>query len=209
MRSTPGIVLKVTLTTIIIVTAIVVLFLPRTEYFKGALMPAEMPERTQIIDESINPDITNNPASIVFHYIENEDDREVEMQETDVLLFGAEVVIENEPVQITGVKFALEGDASIDNLQLNINDKTVPDIDFMFLDSNTLLADLSSNQQIIEDSVKLELFGDVDQGEAGDILRIHMMDIIAKGLMTGANITNIGINGTADPSPLTLRFNAL
>lgn len=206
MRSTSRIVLKITLIAIVLATAVVVLFLPRTEFFKGALIPAGIPQETVDLDTVAE---LLEPASIVIHYTSNEDDIEVEIEDAGVLLFSAEIVVENEPVQVTGVRFELEGDASINNFEFRIDGESVSDVNFMFLDSGALLADLSSNPQTIDNLATMELFGDIVDAEAESVLRIHVTNVVARGAVTGSGITNVGINSEIYPYPLTLRFGAI
>lgn len=197
MRLTPSVVFKLVLVAVVIVAAAVVLFLPRTEFFKGAFIQSQQKELKEAPKE---------PASIVIHYLKDEKEKEVKIGSKNVHVFSADVIIENEPVEITGFALELEGEASLSNLECIVNNKLISNTDFTWLNSNSLLVDLSGNPQKIEKSGKLEVLGTVVNARADSSLRMHLADIKAKGTQTGSSITNIGVNSEAGPSPQTLRF---
>lgn len=197
MRLTPSVILKIVLIVVVVFAAAFVLFLPRTEFFQGALMQTRQIQTREAPSE---------PAAIVLHYIKDESEKEVKIGSKNVHLFSADLNIKNEPVEITGLTVEIEGEASLSNLECIVNNTLISAAEFTYLNSNQLLVDLSGNPQTIEGEGRIEILGTVVNAKSGQILRMHLADISATGELTGENITNVGINNEAYPEPRTIRF---
>ncbi len=188
---------------VLIMTAVFVLFLPRTDLFKGSLVQPEglkdEPAEVQQIEA----------GSIVIEYLKEKDEIDVKSASKAVSLGKMAFKIVKEPVEISGITLELEGDVNreaFENILLKFNNEKVENVEFIWLRENSLFIDLVQVPLKVSEHGEIELFADIATNAAGKRGGFHFIEVIAKGLDSGKEITNIGLNGTLDPVPLFINF---
>lgn len=188
---------------VILAGAIFVLFLPRTDLFKGSLIRTEEPVQEQVKVEE------KEAGSIVVEYIKQEDEIDVESGAKDVSLSKMAFKAGEEPVEISGITLELEGNANREtfaNMYLSFNNERMENVEFIWLSDSSLFIDIVNDPLEVTEYAEIEFFADLTGNESEKRFGFHFVEVVAEGIDSGKEITNVGLNGTLDPVPLFINF---
>lgn len=196
-------VIKGILITVVLVAAVFVLLLPRTDLFKGSLIQTNGPKQEQ------NEVGEVEAGSIVVEYLKETDEVTVQSGSKGVSLGKFAFKPGIEPVELSAITLEMEGSAGnreFENLSLNFNGNKVENADFMWVSESSLFIDLVDESLKVTDYGEIELISDISVEAKGKKAGFHFVEVIAKGETSMKGVTNVGLNGTLDPVPLFINF---
>ncbi|MFC1655975.1 hypothetical protein ACFL3C_03835 [Patescibacteria group bacterium] len=188
---------------IVLVAAVFVLFLPRTDLFKGSLIQTKGPVEEPIEVQEIEA------GSIVVEYLKERDEIEVKSGSSAISLGKLAFKVGEESVEVSGITLELEGDASpemFEGMSLNFNNEKVEKAEFVWLSKTSLFIDLVGVPFEVVEYGEIELFADIAENASEKRAGFHFVEVIAQGVNSNKEITNVGVNGMLDPVPLFINL---
>lgn len=175
---------------------LIIVVASRTDFFKGSLQ--------NVPETNIHKSAESKVGTLVVDYIKVPDKNEIQIGAKEELLGKNLFKVQNESIIVEALTFEMEGNIKKENfanLKLKIAEKNVENAEFLWIDENSLLVDMSADNVEIKDNTEVELTGDISAGEKGQMFAFHFVDIDASGKITGGKIESIGVDGSVAPMP--------
>jgi len=186
---------------IFVAAILVVLVGSNTEFLKGSLQ-----NLASLNGYNTQNTVQTNAGSLVVEYIKIPDKNEIQIGSLNESLGEYKFKVQEEPIIIEGITFEMEGNVTKDifnNIKLLIAGNEIENANYTWLDENSLSlkVDMSAKNYELQGDTILDLKGDINGGESGQMFAFHFIGIDAKGKTSNAKIENVGVNGSATPMP--------
>lgn len=188
-KFTPSVILNIALIVGVLAIITVVLYAPRTDFFKGALLvrPLEAPDENQM------------PGALLIDYVTNNSEVSVDGKLITLTSFVLEA--EYEKMGISSFLFEFEGNIkeySIQDVKLLVDGHELKSSNYIWISPNRLLVEVSSDEVLIEDRLSVMLQGILKNIDIDQEITVIISDISAIGQTLNKAITNIGVKGEID-----------
>jgi hypothetical protein len=192
-KFTPSVVLNIVLLVGVLSVIALVLYTPKANFFKGALLLVSQSEVAGQIEE---PKEDQLPGALLIDYVTKS--IEISIDGQLVTLTSLILETENEEMSISSFLFEFEGainEYSIQDTKLLINGHELTSSNYVWISPSRLLIEVSSDEVSIEDRLPVMLQGILKNVDSGQKINIFVSDISATGKTLGKAITNIGAKG--------------
>jgi len=187
-RFTPSVISNIALIVGVLAIIAFVLYMPKTDFFKGAVLLRPTIEKGEE---------TNRPGAILIDYITKNGEVGTEVANLTSLILESKY----EGVKVNSFLFEFDGDlkkGDISEVKLLINGHVSKNSDYIWISPNRLLVDTSNDEILVKDRLPIVLQGRVQNSVAEKDITVFVSDISAVGNNSGKEIVNIGTKGKTD-----------
>jgi len=192
-RFTPSVVSNIVLLVGVLVVIGLVLYAPKANFFKGALL---LGLQSEVVGQIELPKENQVPGALLIDYVTKSSDVSVDGQL--ITLTSLILEAENEKMSISSFLFEFEGatnEYSIQDTKLLINGHELTSSNYIWISPSRLLIEVSSDEVFIEDRLTVMLQGILKNVDSGQEINIFVSDISATGKTLGKAIVSIGAKG--------------
>lgn len=157
------------------------------------------------IEDDLRPAAEAKAGAITIEY--NYDEPKINDQEYVISSFN--ITNDYEPALIYGVNLELEGDLNQENfedLKVFIDKEELEKVEFLWKGDSSLIVNFLEDPVEVDGLSRFELHASIISAQNQDSIKVHFINLNSEGLETGQNITNIGVLGGPDPTPLIINF---
>ncbi|MBA4337081.1 hypothetical protein C0416_04920 [bacterium] len=192
-RFTPSVVLNIILLVGVLAVIALVLYAPKANFFKGALL---FGSKSEVILQVEEPKEDQVPGALLIDYVTKSSDVSVDGQL--ITLTSLILEAENEKMSISSFLFEFEGatnEYSIQDTKLLINGHELTSSNYIWISPSRLLIEVSADEVSIEDRLPVMLQGILKNVDSGQKINVFVSDISATGKTLNKAITSIGAKG--------------
>ncbi|MCD6109832.1 hypothetical protein J7J83_03685 [bacterium] len=179
-KFTPSVVLNIVLIVGVLMIVAFVLYVPRTDFFKGAVLLGTKSETN------------TTPGAILIDYVTKDSNVNDDLNTLTSLILNAK----NEKIKIDSLLFEFDS-GKIHDTKLLINGHEPSNVDYVWISKKRLLIDLSGSDVFVKDRLSVMLQGKVEFASPDQKITVILSDISAFGENNNI-ITNIGSIGKID-----------
>lgn len=203
-KFTPSVILNIILIIGVLLTVAVVLYAPRTDFFKGALL---LRPQTGNIAQIEEPEEIQDPGALLIDYVTKNSDVTVNGKLITLTSFVLEA--EDEEMGISSFLFEFEGDLkdySITDAKLLVDGHEIESSNYVWISPQRLLVEVSSEEVIVKDRLPIMLQGILGNVDSEETIHVFVSDVSAIGFSSDKHITNIGTKGDTDAAGTALNI---
>ena len=186
-KFTPSVILNILLIVGVLMIIGLVLYTPKTDFFKGALVLR--PQMQESKEDQM-------PGALLIDYVTKTND--VRLNGELVTLTSFVLEAEYEKIDISSFLFEFEGDlgnGSVLDTKLLVDGHEPKNAKYIWISSTRLLVDMSESDVSIDDRLPIMLQGVIKNVDVDETISVLVSDISATGEKLNKAITNIGVKG--------------
>jgi len=192
-KFTPSVVSNIVLLVGVLAVIAIILYAPKANFFKGALL---LGSKSEVIEQIEEPKENQVPGAILIDYVTKSSDVSIDGKLITLTSFMLEA--ENEEMSISSFLFEFEGatnEYSIKDVKLLIDGHELKSSNYIWISPSRLLIEVSSDEVYIKDRLPVMLQGVLENVKSEQKIVVFVSDISATGETLNKAITNIGTKG--------------